>query len=90
MQRKKKRELVINFSIVYISTNFTKSPFGMITINDISLLNLNNYLADNFTKDSQNGSIYAVFKMNGNKNNTTDAKLMKDVKVTREKMCLFH
>lgn len=88
MSRKRKRELIINFEIVYISTNFTKSPFGMITINDISLLNLNNYLADTFMKDS--GSVYVVFKMNGNKNNTRDGKLLKDVKVTREKMCLFH
>lgn len=59
--------------MVFISTNFTKNPFGMITINDIMLMNLNNYLSDITMRDT--GTIYLVFKMNGNKNNTSDGKI---------------
>ena len=52
-------------------------------------MNLSSHLPDMTMKDT-NGSVYLVFKMNGNKNNTTDAKMHKNVKIMREKMCLFH
>jgi len=72
-----KKELIINFSIIYVATNYTRSPFGMITINDLNLLNLNNFFSDIDMSDSE--GLYLVFKMNGNKNKTLHAKLNKNL-----------
>ena len=49
--------MVLVFHIVYLSTNFTKSPLGMITINDLCLLNLQYFLKQSVINDT--GKIYA-------------------------------
>ncbi|CDW88085.1 c2 domain-containing protein [Stylonychia lemnae] len=88
LNRDNKRELILHFQILYISTAFTKNPFGMIAINDLFLLNLTNYL-DISTLTSL-GDVFLIFKLNGNKNSTSSAKNISKDALKKEKLCLFH
>ncbi len=84
----KKTELLINFELLYVSTNYTRNPCGIITINDLTLFNLQNYVSDISMRDS--GNLYLLFKMNGNKSNTNNAKQCKNQAIVKEQVCLFN
>jgi len=60
----------------------------MITINELFLLNLTNFL-DSFTLRNTSET-YLIFKLNGNKNNTSSGRLTDKEVLKKEKMCLFH
>lgn len=62
--RLNKPEFLISFKVFYLSTTFTTHPVGILTINELSLLNLSNFLAELNLKDS---SLLLKFKLNGNK-----------------------
>lgn len=65
-----------------LSTAYTKQPYGIFTINEMTLLNLQNYISDLQMRDYS--AMYLVFKMNGNKNNTATANSIKNAALVKE------
>ena len=80
--------MIINFHIFYLSSTFTKNPLGLMTVNDLTLLNLNNYISDLSLKSDSN--LYIEFKMNKNKNVTANGKFFKNSPLEKEQLCLFN
>ena len=68
-------QLLMTFQIFYTSTHFTRSPFGLISISDINLLNLSNYIPD--IKLPTNFKIYLEFELNEIKNQTEEFEVVK-------------
>jgi hypothetical protein len=91
-------EIKLSFQIFYISTNFTRQPIGLMTLNEMALLNLSNFIPDYILNEKMNntGGVFLEFKLNKNKNLSEIGYLHtpidKDVTstVNKEQVCLFN
>ena len=72
---------------MFLSTHFTKSSVGIVTITDLTLLNLENYVKN---LDLLHNSLYVKFKLNNNKNYALNAHQVRDQPLSKENMCLFN
>lgn len=68
-------QLILTFQIFYSSTPFTRSPLGLISLSDLFLLNLNNFIPD--SKLLKSHKIYLEFQLNEIKNQTEEFEVVK-------------
>jgi len=68
-------QLILTFQIFYSSTPFTRSPLGLISLSDLFLLNLNNFIPD--SKLQKSHKIYLEFQLNEIKNQTEEFEVVK-------------
>ena len=89
-------QLLLTFQIFYSSTPFTRSPLGLISLSDLYMLNLNNFIPD--FKLPANHKVYLEFQLNEIKNQTEEFEIVKaggsDIKNTsnllnKEQIALF-
>lgn len=66
---------MLTFQIFYSSTPFTRSPLGLISLSDLFLLNLNNFIPD--FKLPLGHKIYLEFELNEIKNQTEEFEIVK-------------
>jgi hypothetical protein len=65
-QVKQTPELILTFNIVFLTTPFTRSPIGILSLNDLTLVNYQHYIGDILL--DQDTKMSVKFNLRGNKN----------------------